>query len=309
MKNKPRDKFYCGVRKEIIKMRIPKLNRKNFELLKYWISERYKIHLKKDIQKLSPPWTKDEILQKYRFTNVRREHDKETKWLIKNICLNQKLTYENKILNTILFRLFNKSSTVEEIGLINFDREFSFKKMNKNKIYFSNAFFTSGPKTTANKLFPNEKNMTNKIIKLVYYHKKLTIADRIKSSENQKQVFDNLLSMPGIGKFLAYQIFVDLTYMEEFLFSENEFTAAGPGCIKGLKLIFDDFDKMNYEEALFWLRDNQNLFNFNNLFQDLEEYDKKINVMSLENCMCEISKYIRACNGKGRLRAKYVIKW
>src|SRR3989344_1808961 len=259
-------------------MRIPKLNRKNFELLKYWISERYKIHLKKDIQKLSPPWTKDEILQKYRFTNVRREHDKETKWLIKNICLNQKLTYENKILNTILFRLFNKSSTVEEIGLINFDREFSFKKMNK-------------------------------IIKLVYYHKKLKIADRIKSSENQKQVFDNLLSMPGIGKFLAYQIFVDLTYMEEFLFSENEFTIAGPGCIKGLKLIFDDFDKMNYEEALFWLRDNQNLFNFNNLFQDLEEYDKKINVMSLENCMCEISKYIRACNGKGRLRAKYVIKW
>jgi hypothetical protein len=54
----------------------------------YWIVERYKIHLKKDIKKLDPPWTNDPILQTYSFTNVRRLHDRVTKFVLKHICYN-----------------------------------------------------------------------------------------------------------------------------------------------------------------------------------------------------------------------------
>ena len=41
------------------------------------------------------------------------------------------------------------------------------------------------------------------------------------------------------------------------------------------------------------------------LFSDLPIYDRCINVMSLENCMCELSKYIKAVKGTGRPRNKY----
>ena len=82
---------------------------------------------------------------------------------------------------------------------------------------------------------------------------------------------------------------------------------------------------MNYAECMFWLRDAINnypisLFSADDLsefddgfpvyepmrlFSDLPKYDRKMNVMSIENCMCELSKYIKAVNGTGRPRNKY----
>lgn len=318
MKNKDSDIKYCNVRKNKIESSHPNINYENLKILFHWISERYKIHLKKDVLKLKKPWTNDEILQNYKFTNVRREHDKETKWLIKNICSNSSLSLKNKILNIILFRLFNKSQTLELIGLQDFDNKSLNSSIIKVKLrdkkdvpFFSNAFYTSGPKSVANKLFKNEENLVIKIILLVHLYNSKKISENIVKCKSQNQVYNLLLSLPGIGKFLAYQIFVDLTYTPFFLFSENEFVIAGPGCIKGLNYIFEDFSGMNYEESLFWLRDNQiklfSPFKYNpdELFSDLAKYDRFLNIMSLENCMCEISKYIRCLKKEGRPRIRY----
>lgn len=318
MKTKTKDALYCGARKDVIKDSKPIINERNLSYLYLWIKERYNVHLNKDIYKKQYPWTKDEIISKYRFTNVRREHDKETKWIIKNICLNDDLNYKNKLLNIILFRLFNKSRTIKIFGLIdfnNFNEEGIMKKLekfkNKKYIYFSNAFYTSGPKRVSNLKFPKDKNAVIKMIKLVRLYDENNIVEKIKNCTNQKQVFEILKSCPGIGNFLAYQMFVDFTYIKEFPFSENEFVVAGPGCKNGLKLIFEDFDKMNYEESLFWIRDNQfNLFkkfNYNpkEMFSDLPESERYLNLMSLENCMCEFSKYLRAINSEGRPKILY----
>lgn len=38
---------------------------------------------------------------------------------------------------------------------------------------------------------------------------------------------------------------------------------------------------------------------------DLKHYDRVMNVMSLENCFCEFSKYYKACTNTGRPRAIY----
>lgn len=138
---------------------------------------------------------------------------------------------------------------------------------------------------------------------------KRDFATELTQCEDQKQAFNLLQSIRGIGNFIAYQIFVDLTYIKDFPFSENEFTVAGPGCQYGLELLFKDrgkdvFNKiMTYEEVLFWIRDNiQDLFEYYGyyeynpvkLFFDLPMYDRYINIMSLENIFCEFQKYIRA---------------
>lgn len=103
----------------------------------------------------------------------------------------------------------------------------------------------------------------------------------------------------GLGPFLAYQIWVDFTYIEEYPFSENEFTIAGPGCKTGIDLLFRDKDWMTYEECIFWLRDNQYAV-FGDLGYDPETFwsaekpwDKCMNVMQLENMFCELQKYTR----------------
>ena len=158
------------------------------------------------------------------------------------------------------------------------------------------------------------------------------IVDRLLKAKDQQEAFDIIKSIRGFADFLAYQVFVDLSYIPDFPFSENEFVVAGPGCKRGLDYIFLDKDGMTYEECIFWLRNHINggfeggysLFNNselddvcdshgwkiveykpNKLFEDLPEYDRCMNVMSIENCMCELSKYIKAVDGTGRPRNKY----
>src|SRR3990167_1566094 len=50
----------------------------------YWIKERESIRIKKEGGE-PPPWTKDKILQAWRYCNVRREDDKVTRWVDANI--------------------------------------------------------------------------------------------------------------------------------------------------------------------------------------------------------------------------------
>jgi hypothetical protein len=85
LKTKKDDLKFCGVDSEKIKSAKPTLNE---EVLKYhhlYITERTEIYKKKEILKLPQPWTEDEVFLKYRFTNVRRELDRESKWLIQNV--------------------------------------------------------------------------------------------------------------------------------------------------------------------------------------------------------------------------------
>jgi hypothetical protein len=213
--------------------------------------------------------------------------------------------------------LINKSETVKIFGVLDFDElDFDlikrqlkgFAEKNSDYVYFSSAFFMSGPKVVYNKFFGKDGNMVIKMIRLVEKYYGEEILDGVKEAESQFEVYSALRKFQGFGEFLAYQIFVDFSYVKDFPFSENEFTVAGPGCKKGLELIFDDFDGLNYEEALFWLRDNEETVfgeKFGELFSDLEKFDRCLNVMCLENCMCEISKYIRAKTGTGRPRNRY----
>ena len=284
------------------------------------------IHLRKDVLKKDPPWTNDSVLKEFRFTNIHREHDRETKWVIDHITSNTELAYEDKLLNVILFRLYNKHETAELISM-----PFKFSETpdwnpewyrnlfesavvdDPNRVFFTAAFHTVGMKN-ALKQVTGESYAPMRILKFMKMLIDQQLVESIKSCNNQKEVYNTLTEYRGIGNFLAYQFYVDMTYIEEFPFSENEFTVAGPGCIMGLNYLFSDRDGMSYEECLFWVRDNlDNLFtdclgrewNPDKLFWDLPKYDRCFNVMSLENCFCELSKYIRAKEGTGRPRKRY----
>ena len=329
MRNKPADVPFCGVRVDKIKSARPTVNDENLLHLYNFITRRYKIHLRKDVLKQSQPWTKDPVLLEFRFTNVRREHDRETKWLIKHITSNPDVSYEDKLLNCILFRLFNKHETSEIISQpIRFNTRYDPElyrplfearaQTDPKYIFFTGAFITGGMKRALKWYLPKgttEDSMPMRVMKFMEHLFSAGVVDQIKACKDQKAVYDLLRGYLGIGDFLAYQMFVDMTYIEEFPFSENEFTAAGPGCKNGLNFLFIDRDGMSYEECLFWLRDNlADLFhdilgkpwNPSKLFKDLPQHDRCLNVMSLENCFCELSKYIRAKTGTGRPRKKYV---
>lgn len=159
-----------------------------------------------------------------------------------------------------------------------------------------------------------EQNMPIRMFHLIKWAKENNIHKRIIEANSQEEAFQILKEVPGLADFLAYQVFVDLTYIPEYKFSENEFTISGPGCDRGLDLLFEDKDGMNSEEALFWVRDNIEAewdkrglhVDFEELFDHLSPEDRHLNVMMLENSMCELGKISKAKRGTGRPRNRYV---
>lgn len=124
--------------------------------------------------------------------------------------------------------------------------------------------------------------------------------ERLLDCESPNEVYQSMYDkIEGLGPFLAYQIWVDFTYIPEYPFSENHFTIAGPGCRAGIDLLFLNKDGMTHEECIFWLRDNQNgvyeQFGYDRqkFWSEEAPEDQCMNVMQLENMFCELSKYTR----------------
>ncbi len=362
------DVLYCGVDFDKIKNANPQMNDDVLAFHNNYIFERHTIYKRKELLKLpQDEWTDDEVFQKYRFTNVRRELDRESLWLIQNISQNDSLSLREKILNSMLFRTFNKSSTLELIGapLTDFENVEKYRPMferyaelNPKYVFFTPAFNTGGLKAsnaflhrtdiydaTANdteigltnindgskkrmalkpakefakaneewKIDGYEPSMPMRMMNLIQHVNRKDLVDRIMDSKSQQESFEIIQEIKGFSKFLGYQIWVDLTYIPEFHFSENEFTVSGPGCHNGLEFLFHDRDGLTDEELLFWLRDNVIKIwgreglktDLDTLFDHLPEHDRCLNVMMLENSFCELGKYTKAKKGLGRPRVTY----
>jgi len=287
------------------------LDKKNIKLFWHYIYERHSIYKKKELAKLDYPWTDDLILSKYKFTNVFRDLDVGTKYVINKIIPKSKKA-RDIIFNIIIYRLYNKIETFDFVKFSkvdSFDIKFFESKLrelkSKGVAIFTNAFLVSGYSSIKGK---DKIEKTCNIIDLIHNDIK-SVTALILENKNSKYTFKKLKSLNGIGNFLAYQIAVDIGYWNNELFNESKFVVAGPGCKKGIDLLFKDKGDLDYEKCIQYLCDTQiygfkNMnININELFNDRK--DKFLNLMAMENCLCEISKYLKAHYKWGRPRNKY----
>lgn len=293
----------------------PVLNNENLDLFWKYIIERYRIYLKKKNGE-EYPWTQDPILLKWKFTNVFRETDPGTLFVINNIIPNLSFDFENLLFNIIIYRIYNKIETFKYIGnqkINNYDIETLEKSLreivnNGNKV-FTNAFIVP-----SYRFICPEKDKIGRSCILIDKIKNIIpiISENILSKKNSEYTFTEILKLPGIGKFLSYQICVDLGYWNTDIFNEDVFVIAGPGCINGLNKLFIDKKKLSYEECISYLVKKQyegfqsNNIDINSFFKDRE--NSYLNLMSIENCLCEISKYLKVYYNEGRARNKYNYK-
>ncbi len=342
--NNKKDILYCGVRKEKIKSAHPILMEK---IVKQWFfhqKERTSIYYKKEILGQKAPWTQDEILQKYKFVNTKRIWDRETRWLLKSTIDNAELSYEDKLLNCFLFRVINKWETLDLLWwAINFNNLSSrstkeqraealrwqnienFRKILDNKaekdpeyVFFSAAYILWWPKVNfwkylEKKEWKIEKNMILRMIKFVLYNREKIIS-WIWKAKNQQEVYEHLKSFSWIGKFLAYQIFIDMTYLLDFPFTENNFVISWPWCERWIDWIFEERDGMTSEECLFWFVENQYKiakkdhisWDVDKVFHFLPESQRYYSLMDMENSgACEIDKRCRTLFAGKRPKQKY----
>jgi hypothetical protein len=76
----------------------------------YWrfASERHAIYLKR-LRREPPPWTSDDVLKQYKFTDAFRACDRVSQYLIRDVIYNDKFPTDNQeyVFRILLFKLFN----------------------------------------------------------------------------------------------------------------------------------------------------------------------------------------------------------
>ncbi len=264
------------------------------------------------------PWSKDEILNQYKFTNVYRATDRVSQYLIKNVIYKGSQEPEEMFFRIILFKIFNRISTWEilekELGSITF-KDYSFKHYNKilsdcinqNVPIYSAAYIMASGRSR----FGYERKHQNHL-KLIDLMIKEKVPYKLQYSKSMYEVYILLQTYPTIGNFLAFQYAIDLNYSTLTNFSEMEFVKAGPGAKDGIAKCFNSLGDYSFEDIIKLMSDNQaNEFkNLNLNFKNL--WGRDLQLIDTQNIFCEIGKYLRVSNpeiegysSRTRIKQKY----
>ena len=292
---------------------------KIYNLYWYFACERQNIFLKKKNGEPAP-WTKDEILQEFKFCNSYRVNDRVSQYLLKNVIYNgKKYTDADMIFRIILFKLFNKESTWEllenEIGDITLS-SFYFNKysqilekaINNGQKIYNDAYISC-----ANKAFGYDRKHENHLALLEKMFLKDHIDTKIINSKNMEEAFNIIKSYPLIGNFMAYQLITDINYSNVVDFSEMEFTVAGPGSERGIKKCFISTGGLSKEEIIKYMCKNQEK-EFKRLGLDFKPIGNgPLQLIDCQNIFCELDKYCRQAvpelkSNRTKIKKKYVAK-
>jgi hypothetical protein len=283
----------------------------------YWklAAERQAIFFAR-VRQQPPPWTADPILQEHKFTNAYRASDRTSQYLIREVIYSGDQSVREVTFRTLLFKLFNRIETwqtiVRNLGQPSagaFDpREvgalLSAEHGAGARIY-SAAYIMPPLRGTPIK-HSGHLNLLGAMLRA-------NLAERVADAADLGSVFGLLAEWPSFGRFLAYQLAIDLNYAGHMAFDEDDFVIAGPGAREGIAKCFSSRDGWTDEELIRWTADQQETaFERRGLrFADL--WGRCLRLIDVQNLYCETAKYARrahpeftAAGGRSRIKQRFV---
>jgi hypothetical protein len=280
------------------------------DALRHWVREREAVRVRKD-SGVPAPWTDDPIIAKYRFCNVRREDDRVTVWIRKNIR-EPFADHPHLWFMLAIARWINWTPTLAElIGSIDpghawpSDPGFTldhvadvlYRREARGEKVFTGAYTINAPA---------EKGRS----KIDYVARRVLgqpwadwekIGTRLGNSPTLRDAHAALMRYQGWGQFMAYQVVVDWRFTRYLRNAPDTATwaAAGPGTIRGLNRIAGRKTDKALEQ---W----QALHEMRSLYATIqEETGVAMDFSDVPNILCETDKYCRVLNGEGAPRALY----
>lgn len=231
------------------------------------------------------PFSTNPLMANNRYTNVRREDDKITKWLAEN------WRYPRADLTKwmCLARMVNYIPSMEEIQTATkiwnpeAIAEVLWERIDRDEKTWSSAYMI----TTCGKRMDKVTYVVDHVC---------DNAVEIKDCQMLAQAYAMLTKVDGLGSFLAAQIIADvkntpgteLAYAPDYL----TWSAPGPGSLRGLSAFFGtSITATGYNRAIgsAWQLVQPHLPD------DLQD----LSMQDFQNCLCEFSKFMR---GYGRNR-------
>lgn len=270
-----------------------------YDLYWYFACERQNIFFKK-LNGEPAPWTKDPILQEYKFCNSYRVNDRVSQYLLSNVIYNDiKYSDEDMLFRIILFKLFNKESTWELL-LTNFNditlKTFNineYSKVLENAISSGIKIYNDAYISCATKAFGYDRKHDNHLALLTKMFVEDKMQNKIIKCKTMEEGFNIIRSYPLIGNFMAYQLVTDINYSEVVNWREDEFTIAGPGSLRGIKKCFIDKGNMSNEDIIRYMFNHQDE-EFKRLNLNFKKLgNRPLQLIDCQNIFCELDKYCR----------------
>lgn len=268
------------------------------------MNERHHIYLRR--QRGEPyPWTEDEILRTYKFTNVFRQLDRGTVHLTTQIETHS-LSLDETLFNVLTYRMYNRVETQVYLGWI---REWN-EETKKRWLSAPSPAFTSAHMTVG-KEFEDKKVTYARTWDEVWRDLPI-LTEYLKTSPTMEMAFKRLRAQKyfGIGPFIAYEIICDLRFTAIGWHWKDITTWAniGPGCRRGLQRLgltpTVNSLRYLYKEALY----NPHTIGPHIVCHSefcLNPTPPPFELREIEHCLCEFDKYERARLGEGRPKAVY----
>ncbi len=279
-------------------VREPTIRRDVYETYWRFAAERQRIF----DRRLTGSWvpeTEDPILQRHRFCNVFRAADRVTQHLIQHAAFGaDELTEQDLFLRIVLHRLFCRPSTWElltdRVGRIDastfspasFDAILEEARARGQKLYTS-AFILC-----ATSVYGHRRKHRNHLA-LIEAMLGSGAPQRVAAAGSLREVYEELLSWPLIGPFMAYQLAIDLNYSPLVAFSENDFTVPGPGALRGLRKVFLDLGDYSEAAAVHWLVSRQDAAALELGVTAPRLFGRELHAIDCQNLLCEVDKYCR----------------
>jgi alpha-glutamyl/putrescinyl thymine pyrophosphorylase clade 1 len=260
-----------------------------------FVTERYDIYLRRQAGEPAP-WTKDPILQRYRFCNVRREDDRVTRWLHDH-WLRPHEANTDLWFAMVVARLINKPESLEECGFPIPWRPAHWRKVlnarkQRGETVFSAAYMIRAIEA---------KNGETKVDYLAKYVLAPLWAARSKFPRHSTldELHQWLLSFYGMGSFLAAQVLADIKWAKSLRQAADwrTFAASGPGSCRGLNRVCGQpvtapWKEPEWRTRVLELRQA--------VLPLLPKALRDLDAQNIQNALCEFDKYMRAKNGEGR---------
>lgn len=288
----------------------------------FWrfVCERQWIWRRRVAQRLPPPWTDDPILRGERFTNVYRELDPGTIYVIEHV-LEFDAPRPDKLFNVMIYRLVGRSDTHSALGFQSvrtFDPS-NMERTLKNLRSSGRPPFTAAYMVSAYASMGSSDKIENVARLFTALHADFDeFFTRVDGCVSAAEVHATLSSAYGFGNFLAYQILVDLLYPLRVYggrgmlpFSHDDWASPGPGAQRGIAMLLRPEVSKPHLEVMRWLRDCQHE-EFARLgldfpyFEDADGKPVAISLANIQNCLCEFHKYVKIGAGTGRGRRKFM---
>lgn len=277
----------------------------------WWISERHRIYLNKKAGK-DWPWTKDEIMQEYKFTNVFRELDAETIKFHERIdplgWTSEHLPDAEKLYHMILYRAFNLQSTYDLLTRGK-DTHHVPRKMkrilhraaDRGEKVFTGAYII----TNAGRSEPKIDLMCDAMG--VHWRGRKRIWEHMMKDGTMQGCTKILSAYPMQGPFTAYEVICDMRYQPGMLDKapdKKKWANLGPGARRGINRIMNDNPKKNaFKGTGPYIEFMQEILKTSPKYRG--KHVPPLEMREIEHSLCEFDKWCRVHNNEGRPRAKY----